>query len=120
MFEREDVIWAAGLFEGEGWVGASVQRTRNGHVQLQLGLLMSDLDVVERWAAVFGWPHRVRAVAPRPKPDVHATKPLWAVYIGGHERAQAALVAMYPWLGERRKAAALKALALKNKKEVMP
>lgn len=41
--------WAAGLFEGEGWI---TDRDKNG---VQIGLGMTDRDVVERFAEIAGY-----------------------------------------------------------------
>ena len=54
-FRREGVIWAAGLFEGEGCV--SLRRAMKGnHIEYAyLQLKMTDKAIVERFRDVFGF-----------------------------------------------------------------
>lgn len=49
MTSSNDRAWAAGLFEGEGWI---TDRDKNS---VQIGLGMTDRDVVERFAFIAGY-----------------------------------------------------------------
>lgn len=60
-----DVLWVAGLYEGEGYL---VQHARNGH--WAIGVHMTDLDVIERLrdAVGFGSIHTYLGSVPHHKP----------------------------------------------------
>lgn len=51
-----DVAWAAGLFEGEGCFTRNFTRSKNGprRVHLQMTLVSTDLDVLQRFARIVG------------------------------------------------------------------
>lgn len=103
-----DVAWAAGLFEGEGcW---NVYTRPNGKRQILAGLAMTDQDVVERFCEVvgFGAIHRSHSAVHVARGD----KPLfvWRIYEASKVRE---LVALFmPYMGDRRRAKALKVLDL--------
>ena len=81
---REICAWAAGLLEGEGWIGREV------------GLQMTDLDVVMRFADAFGMPVYGPYTRERKKP-IYSTK------VQRFEAKQAIIAAVWPWLGKRRR-----------------
>jgi hypothetical protein len=100
---REDIIWAAGLFEGEGTILLGAPKT---YAQVRLG--MTDRDVVERFARIMGFGaiatyQGVNGVRGPRKPLI-----LWRA--GGYEKTQALVAAFWPWMGTRRRAQAVKAL----------
>jgi hypothetical protein len=47
-----EIGWAAGLFEGEGWI--SVFNTRQRFPGWQVGIAMTDEDVIRKFAAIIG------------------------------------------------------------------
>ena len=97
---REELAWAAGLFEGEGSiipVGKAVS----------LSLTMCDEEVVKRFNAIFG----VGQIRPRKKLAKHYKTP-WEWRCGRFEHSQAVLAMMWPWLGSRRKARAKELLLI--------
>jgi hypothetical protein len=104
---REDLAWAAGLFEGEGCVHVGVRKSGT-HV-LRLVLSMTDRDVVERMGQIMS----VGRVYEVPK---HATwqghwKTQYRWVVDRADHIQAALAMFWPWLGDRRRAKAREALA---------
>lgn len=96
-FNREDIIWAAGLFEGEGCV-TSYKKWKTVHLCLQ----MTDEDSVRRFHQCVGGFGQVTVIPP-PKDKPHH-KMKWNWHLGAFNESQAVVVALYPWLGERRQA----------------
>jgi hypothetical protein len=96
---EESVAWAAGLFEGEGWV----HHDRSGGTRI--GIEMCDRDVVERFAAIVGCGH----VDARPSRNGNQESYQWRV----SDRWEVAdvLTSLRPLMGERRGAKADAALA---------
>jgi hypothetical protein len=107
-----DIAWAAGLFEGEGFMSV-YQRQFGAKVQPQIGLGMTDRDVVERFVAIVGC-GSISVV----KPGTGGHKPVhcWRLYEAVEVRR---VVAMFlPLFGERRTARAL--ALLEQIKDVQP
>lgn len=87
---REDIIWLAGLLEGEGTFDS--QRQRYPRVRLS----MTDRDVVGRAATLMGCSIRLTL---RPKPLTST----WHAEIQG-PRAEAIMRTILPFMGARRSA----------------
>ncbi len=102
QIDREQLAWAAGIFEGEGSISVSGSNNRN-HIGLQMG--STDYDVVATFYRIVGVGHiygpYVRGVN---------RKPLMAWQTGKFEDAQATLAMLWPWLHERRQATVVSAL----------
>ena len=88
--DRDDVIWLAGLLEGEGCF--DLQRGRYPRVRLA----MTDRDIVGRAATLFGSSIRLTL---KPKPAT----PTWHAEIQGR-RAANIMRAVLPFMGARRSA----------------
>jgi len=89
MDRTAEIAWAAGLFEGEG----CITRTR-GYPAVSLG--MTDLDVVNRFAAVVG-------VGRRHVSTTQRTKPMYFWTCGRFEDVQYIVGLFWRFLGERRR-----------------
>lgn len=87
---REELAWAAGLFEGEGCFAIS-----GDHPHAYLG--MTDQDRVEAFHTVMEL-GRVYARAPTPR-----YKQVWGWSAQRFEAVQAVLAMLWPWLGPRRR-----------------
>ena len=91
---RDAVLWFAGLFEGEGFF----RFCPKGRRSMGLAIKMTDRDVLEKAQAYFGgwmWDGQKKA-------EPHHKQPhLWR--LDHRDRAYALLVAIYQFLGERRK-----------------
>lgn len=96
-----EIAWAAGLFEGEGWL-SSYQREYGAKIQPQIGLASTDRDVVERFHRVVG----CGAISTQ-KPGTGGHKPChaWRVYEAEQVRRVIALFMSY--FGERRRETAV-------------
>jgi hypothetical protein len=97
-----DVAWAAGLFEGEGCI-TLVHKDKPYNYRLVLS--MSDRDVVERFAGLFGG-KVYKVQPPRFKPHWQTQ---WAWHATGI-RMREVLVQLAPYFGERRRAKAHEAI----------
>ena len=103
-WSRENLAWAAGLFEGEGSISIKPQTA-------QLQLAMTDEDVVRKFHSIVGMghvydPYVDRRVWPTPR------KPIWRWTVGGSRKCQALLAAFWCFLGNRRRAKAEEAIRI--------
>jgi len=94
---REELIWLAGFYEGEG----SVTLTNLKHrTQYLFSITSCDKDVLERVKNIIGYGNFMGPY----KRENRNNKPYWQYQIGKKEHVLALLWVIYPWLGERRKA----------------
>ncbi len=107
VFLREDIAYAAGLFEGEGWIGATrTYRNRRGELKPRpnpgqyMCVAMTDSEPLEKMREIFGG----TIYGPYPPPSGReGNKPRFKWHLAGFERTQAAAAAMWEWLSPRRK-----------------
>lgn len=98
---KQDVAWAAGIFEGEGWSGSNI-----GKAKAQLGaspqvkVQMTDLEPPERLFRLFGGGFH------RKSRDTRAKKPVYCWSASG-ERARQFLRDIFPYLSPRRQSQAI-------------
>ena len=107
MFEDvtpEQIAWAAGLFEGEGCLGA-YPRSRN-RTQIMACLGMTDRDVVERFAAVVGSGNLRLG-----QPGTGGWKACWEWRMYGASDVAELAVTFRPYFGDRRRAKADEVIA---------
>jgi hypothetical protein len=93
--------WAAGLFEGEGTILASLKNGRWRKLELQLK--MTDEDVVRRFHSIVGG--RMFGPYQYQQDDGSHRKEWWLWRSDGVDPARI-LRTMWPWLGVRRRARA--------------
>lgn len=104
---REDIAWAAGLFEGEGCFYTQQNHRRHRIVTNRdlrafcAGMVMTDEDTVRRFATIMGFGH---CRTTRPKNPTH--KQLYEWRTGSFEGFQATVAMLWPWLCQRRRARA--------------
>lgn len=102
LWTRENLAWCAGIVEGEGYIG--VRRTgTKGSLSLVVSIEMSDQDVILRFAKYIGM-GTVAGPFRRNSPAHH--KPTWTYGVYGYQ-AYGLLIAILPWLCQRRQAKAL-------------
>jgi len=107
MWNRESLIWAAGILEGEGSfsVGNKTHLGVNGYPEgkkypnIKIRCSMTDEDIIThlKEALIFG-----SVTGPYQRNPLH--KPLWRYACYKKSQVFALGVALYPWMGERRKA----------------
>jgi hypothetical protein len=90
-WSRENLAWAAGLFEGEG----SISKRNN-----LLTLTSTDEDVVRKFMVIVGMG---RIIEWTPTAGQLGKKKQWIWNLYRQECGQALLAAFWPWLGERRR-----------------
>lgn len=95
--QREQLAWAAGLFEGEGCFTGQVCNGRFFYPKAFL--VMTDYDTVVRFQETIGFGS---FVARPPRKPTH--KPQLELNICSFEHFQQLVCYLWPWLGERRKA----------------
>lgn len=94
---RDELHWASGLFEGEGWI--SIQGFSPA-----LGIQSSDKDVLERFAlAVGGGSIHTRKPRIYAYEHIQTRKPQWAWRIGGFQNVQYVIALLWSGLSKRRK-----------------
>jgi hypothetical protein len=98
-WSRENLAWAAGLFEGEGCI------TRRQGVQTNLVMTMTDEDVVRRFHAIIG-----HGKVYGPYKTKTGVKLQWRWACTGSKHCIAVLAALWCFLGERRKARTIVAM----------
>ena len=111
MSSPTDIAWAAGLFEGEGFL---VRRPVGRRVYIELGIEMRDLDVVERFVAVLephlkrtnrtAGPQQIASIRTRYRNEnnpKHSDTATWKI-VGN--TAEQAFLLLRPHLGKRRTA----------------
>ena len=94
-----DAGWAAGLFEGEGYICFSPKSS------VKIGIEMTDFDVLERFVEIIG----VGKISPRKiRESRHKQRYIWEVRT--HMDVKNVLELLLPWLGTRRKTRAGQAI----------
>jgi hypothetical protein len=105
MTDKQNIAWAAGLFEGEGHAGVRRHDGRGTKAQPALQLTMTDEDVVRRFADVIG----VGAVYARPASGPNR-KPTWGWSVQSASDVRYVVERLWPFLGIRRREQAMEAL----------
>lgn len=95
---RENLAYLAGLLEGEGSFFL-----RGGHYPL-IQVQMTDEDIIRRVKEIVGFgpvsgPYTNRT---QKKLNGESKKQSWLWSSGGQDQSYALLVALYPWMGQRR------------------
>ena len=99
-----DIVWAAGLFEGEGCIHILQQKLKKKTYRT-LSLSMTDLDVIERFVDVVGYGN-LRG----PCMAKLSTKPYWQWNICKRPEVSRILKMFLPHFGKRRAERAIEAI----------
>lgn len=111
---REEIIWAAGLFEGEGsivWTSYPSRHRTKRYTRCQVSLHTTDKDVLERFVKAIGF-GTINGPYTYVSRKIRKRKPSWYWAVAGHERVQTTIAMLWPWLGERRQKRAKEVLTL--------
>src|SRR5256885_8714165 len=95
---REELAWAAGFFDGEGWVGTGL---RSGRRYPRLAVAQKDRRALERFQAAVSVGH-----IHGPNPHGHKN-PLYQYETNGCHRVRAVIAMLWTWLGPVKRAQAL-------------
>lgn len=107
---REEIAWAAGLFEGEGCISISKPKSGSKFNQNRIvQLSMTDKDVVDKFHNLIGFGLRYE-FDPSKRNPTWKIRYDWKVYKAEH--VQAFLAAIWCFLCERRKKKATEAIRL--------
>lgn len=105
IISREDLAWAAGLYEGEG----TVCRARTSRF---LSLTSTDEDVVLRFREAVGMGQVTGPYGPHPP---RGKKVYWTWRVCNFEHRQAVTALLWDWLSPRRKVQLTESLAWDRK-----
>jgi len=98
---KADILWVAGLTEGEGYFGGHTDgKTQHRYPQISVG--MTDEDTIERLGLL--WKRSITEQKTR-----EDRKRVWVVRVAG-SKAAGWMMILYPFMGTRRQAAIRKAL----------
>ena len=101
-----DIVWAAGLFEGEGSI------TRDHRVNnRRLSIVMTDKDVMERFVDVMGYG---RLLGPYQYVKCKNNKPYWSWQMSKRSEVLRILKMFLPHFGKRRAERAIEAITHLN------
>lgn len=101
---REDLAWAAGLFEGEGCISISGS---GPSFAPSCCMANADEDVMRRFFAIIG----VGSLRlDRRSERYERRKDLWTWRVSGYPSTQYAIALLWRWLGERRRARGIEIL----------
>ena len=95
------IEWAAGLFEGEGFI----RRINPSNITYEVNVKMTDRDIVERFIPLFGG-----SVTPNKLPANPKHKPTYTWRLTSKTAVRQFLVTMLPFFGHRRANQALNLL----------
>lgn len=109
MASREEVAWAAGLFEGEGCLTINHKSYKSGvHSYPRVQMNITDKETLDRFHEVVG----VGKIYSHKNGSYLSNKPQWRWQIATKEGVREVIEQLYPWLSERRQARANELLAL--------
>ena len=99
---REELAWAGGLFEGEGWITHGWNTNQNTgknkfpRPQVGLGMVARDEAILRRFALALGFGKIYGPYQTKHQPQLR-----WLA--NSFEHCQASIAMLWPWLGERRR-----------------
>lgn len=100
-----ELAWAAGLFDGEGHISSTRSTARPKHVKLYMHVSMCDEASVNRFCEAVGVGHVTEL-----KRKTVMNKTVWRWQLQSTDKVKKALDAIWPYLGEIKKADATRAL----------
>ena len=103
-----DIVWAAGLFEGEGCIH-TLQMTKAKNTYITLRQTMTDKDVMEKFVNIVGYGNLLG-----PSWKKNSTKPIWDWNVTKKSEVLRILKMFLPHFGIRRAAKAIEAITFLN------
>lgn len=101
LWNRENLAWAAGLFEGEGCF--YIHRSR-GRAYSRMTVTSTDQDVLERFRQIVGCGHIGKQPISLAAKATGSKKQPYRWHVGGRLNVYGIGVALFSWLGKRRRA----------------
>ena len=114
LFNREELAWAAGFFDGEGSTSKSTHQTVNGNTRYYAKIQLGQVDRrnLERFHKSIGGIGKIRGPVKTP------TKPRYDWSAGGFEDVQAVIALLWCWLSPAKRDQAKGVLLLANTRTV--
>lgn len=110
LTRREQLAWAAGLFDGEGSIGLQYEGSRSEKsLRLRMRLMMTDAEAVERFRAIVS----AGTLTVQQRTDGRKTSHCW--FLQEREALLRVLVALSPYLVVKRWEALMGVAFLKNR-----
>lgn len=107
MTKRESLIWAAGLFEGEGCISTGFRKEKGkGKIRTVLAISSTDLDVLKKLQNICGG----TVIGPKIR-KIPNRKPVYEWRLHKFKEIAFLLEFWLPFLGERRRDKAAEALS---------
>lgn len=103
---REELAWAAGFFDGEGYVGIK-DLSKTYYTPPTLKLNNTDKDMIDRFHRAVGGVGKLRGPL---KQQGIGTKPVYEWYTRKFEHVQAVIAMLYPFISQRRKSRMMSSL----------
>lgn len=110
MNKRESIIWAAGLFEGEGCIHIQsnyIQSKQRGRPLCKLSMASTDKDTIDKFVGIVEHGKVTGPYYPK-----GCTKPTYVWSIASRANVYCTLAKFYPFLGNRRRAKAKEGMEL--------
>lgn len=104
LLSREELAWAAGLFDGEGNSHFCITNQSRGYKTPMIGINISNtyLPLLKKFQQVTGGLGHIYVL--RPHSFKTHWKPAWQFRTGKFEHAQAIMSLIWPWLSNQKKA----------------
>lgn len=103
---RENLAWAAGFFDGEGTTSCVKHLHKYNYPVLVVA--QSEPSVLLKFQSIFGMGKVNGPYKYKNRPN---NQPYYQYRVHGFEKVQAIVAMMWNWLGERKKAQAIKILS---------
>lgn len=100
-----ELAWAAGFFDGEGYVGVRRDKRPGRSLTLQIGIEQVDERPLLRFIKAVGWTGRPSLRPARRAPN---RRPIYRIVMG-HEDTVATMLAVWPYLSEPKREQLLRA-----------
>lgn len=108
VLSREELAWAAGLYDGEGSTifFETPRKTAGNYLHIRAAVAQDkDPGVLNRFRAAVGEIGKVYGPYKRPPARLQ-----WRYDAGGFERTQAVIAMLWPWLSQPKRRQAVEAL----------
>lgn len=99
LINREQLAWAAGVFDGEGWASSARYNRKTGGrtATLVIGVGQAHRGLLDRFQVAVG-------IGNVTGPTKSRKTQMWAFRAHGFESVQAIFAMLYPWLGSIKRA----------------
>jgi len=111
MWNREELAWAAGFFDGEGSFCVLIPNRKTMRPMLHATIHQTNKITLERFQTACGGLGRI--TGPYTKARAWNSKPYWVWQTSKFEHAQQVVLCLWPWLSSPKRTQALAMLRKK-------